>query len=315
MLLVAGFLLFSGSLSAGGTTDRSFVPDRTVQLVVPASAGGGSDTLAKAVSRMVAQQNLSPVALEVVHKPGGSGFAGLSYANGRTESDHTLIVWNTSQFLALLSDAQEVPLVPIARLALEPILLVVPANSPYQDFHAFAESSKENSLLVGTADELDRLCVLLINKVVGALVRPVYFNSSSPVVENLLIGELDGGILNPSEAIREISSSRLRVLAVFSEGSRDPKIEDAPTFPELGYEGLEITQSRYLMGPEGMGLAARRYWSEVLEALSNSASWEEEYLVPGNLKNGFLSPEETEAVLREQELPRLRGVKGLGPTR
>ena len=50
---------------------QGYKPTRPVEVVVHTGPGGGSDVLARAIAVMVEKENLLPVRLQVVNKPGG----------------------------------------------------------------------------------------------------------------------------------------------------------------------------------------------------------------------------------------------------
>jgi len=303
-MLLTGFLLMCviGTLGAGGIAEKKFVPDGTVEIVVPADSGGASDLLAHIIASLLGQ-SLHPVEFKVVFKPGGSGTAALAYVNGRKDADQTLLVANTSQILAILEERKNLPLTPIARLATDPILLVVPADSGYSDLAMFVNSARAEELLVGTADAFDRYCVARMNSEIGLTLRTIYFNSALPVINGMLEGSLDAGILNPSEAMEGVAAGKLRILAAFSE-------TDLPvlSFAGLGYGELAFQLSRYLFGPQGMHDEARLFWSEALSIMTQRREWESGYLEQNHLHGEYLDSTMARSYLETEELPRLHSI-------
>ncbi len=129
------FLLSIASLSARGTQEDGFVPTRPVEVVVPAAEGAGSDLLATTIVDIAQQHHLTDVPLSIVHRPGGSGSAGFAYASSRPDPDHTPMMVNTPHLLVLHDGGRNRHLVPIARPAVDPLLFVVPSDSPYHQFN------------------------------------------------------------------------------------------------------------------------------------------------------------------------------------
>lgn len=301
-----GILLLLASMVpsfAMGAPESGYTPTAAIELVVPASEGGGSDILAKTIAETIAETALVPVDLIVEQKPGGSGSAAFAYVNSRPHPDHTLIVVNSSHILRMFVNSNTMELTPIARLAVDPILLVVPADSPFETFEDFSREAVKRRMMVGTADVLDRYCVMRLNREIGGDLRSIYYNGASFIEHGLVLGQLDGGIMNPSEAKEGLLDGRIRVLATFSELSPSQSIPQVESLSQMGYAGLEFQSSRYVMGPIGMGEEAIAYWSGVFNELSLSDRWNERYIESRNVRSAYLDMKQAEAFLANTEIP------------
>ena len=67
---------------------QGFRPTRPVELVVHTGPGGGSDVLARAIALMVEREQLLPVRLQVVNKPGGNAAVAAAYLRRRRATLH-----------------------------------------------------------------------------------------------------------------------------------------------------------------------------------------------------------------------------------
>src|SRR5687767_6840877 len=56
-------------------------PDKPIEFLVQASAGGGSDIFARSMAKVLAEEKIVTVPINVVNKPGGSGAVAYSYLN------------------------------------------------------------------------------------------------------------------------------------------------------------------------------------------------------------------------------------------
>ncbi len=296
-------------LTAGGVGESEFSPTGRVEIVVPASSGGGSDIIAHALAETMRKTQVirTPIVLE--YKPGGSGAAAFSYTNSRPNRDQALLVANTSHILRMTIDTGSLSLIPIARMAVDPILVVVPTESPYHSFKELREAALQGRVLIGTADTLDRYCVELLRKHTGGDFRSIYYNGAGYIVTGMTHGQLDGGILNPSEAREGIATGKLRALVAFSQSAESDLFPLVPTFDELGYDGMQFHLSRYVMGPAGMSSAAVAFWSEILHQVANSKEWMNSYLIPNRLIGAFLGSGETRAYIESFELPWVEDIR------
>jgi len=305
-------LLSIASLSARGAQEDGFVPTHPVEVVVPAAEGGGSDLLATTIVDIVQEHRLTEVPLSIVHRPGGAGSAGFAYVDSRPDPDHTLMVVNTPHLLVLHEGGRSRHLVPIARLAVDPILFVVPTDSPYREFNDIRTRAGGLDLLVGTADSFDRYCVFQLNTKLAGNLRTIYYNSSSFIVAGMTHGQLDAGILNPSEAVEGIASGTLRALAAFSPILPSDMVPTVPTLAELGIEGLDYEISRYVMGAPAMSTGARAYWNRVFSNLVPAPEWTDGYVQANMLSEAYLDMDETETYLVDVELPWVREIRKSG---
>ena len=94
-------------------------PTRPIELVVPSAAGGGLDTTARVLQRMMHDLTLTDQAVNVINKPGGSGAIGILYTNQHKGDGHYLCV----QSPALLSNE----LVGTTNIGLKDVTPVAPA--------------------------------------------------------------------------------------------------------------------------------------------------------------------------------------------
>src|SRR4051812_326203 len=90
---LATLALFAGScvLAAGQNAWR---PDRAVELVVTTAPGGANDQIARAVQKILRDEKLLPVALEILNKPGGNQSVGVTYVSLHAPNPHYLLLAN-----------------------------------------------------------------------------------------------------------------------------------------------------------------------------------------------------------------------------
>ncbi len=102
------------------TAKSNTFPDETVEIIAPASPGGGWDTTARAIQKVMLDEKLTNQNITVVNKPGGGGEVGWQYLKSR--SPNTIAI-NSSLLLSNkelgLSDLGDDDFTPIAILATE----------------------------------------------------------------------------------------------------------------------------------------------------------------------------------------------------
>src|SRR3989449_2336104 len=109
-------------------------PTRPKEFVVPAGTGGGADQMARLIHGIAEKHKLSPRPIIVVNKSGGAGAEGFLHVKGKKGDAHTIIITLSNLFTTPLHTG--VPfswkdLTPVARLALDQVILLVNAETPY----------------------------------------------------------------------------------------------------------------------------------------------------------------------------------------
>jgi putative tricarboxylic transport membrane protein len=133
------------ALAAGEAA--AYKPTRPVEVVVHTGPGGGSDLLARAVATMIEKEQLLPVRMQVVNKTGGGSAVAAAYLAEKKGDQNTIGfftgVWLTTPLTTDKAKVTLRDLTPIARLVLEPALIAVKADSPYQALKDFIAAAKQ----------------------------------------------------------------------------------------------------------------------------------------------------------------------------
>ena len=136
----------AGLWSAAAFSQAAF-PNRTIRLVVPSSAGGGTDVLARTLAEKLAQRLGQPVVVE--NKPGANGIIGAELVAHAPADGYTLLVSANNAMAANVSLYRKLSydpvrdFTPIAMLISSPLVLVVNGSSPVKsvpDLIALARS-------------------------------------------------------------------------------------------------------------------------------------------------------------------------------
>ena len=78
----------------------AFELKKEVDVVVPSSAGGGSDLNARTIADIIKTEKFADANFMVTNKPGGSGAVALSYAFNKSGDDHTLVTIAIGQIIS-----------------------------------------------------------------------------------------------------------------------------------------------------------------------------------------------------------------------
>jgi putative tricarboxylic transport membrane protein len=252
--LVTAALAALGLASGAAAADY---PAKPIQLVVPYSAGGSTDLLARAVAQIAPKYLPQP--LVVVNKAGGGAIPGRLDVVRSAPDGYTLLFGYGSGEDTVVPFQRQLPydvlkdFETVCRLSVHSIVLAVPAGSPYKTLADLVKAGKEKGSItaaVSTKGASVDITFQLFGKAAGVNVISIPGSGGSDAVTRLVGGHADFGGGHPSEVLPHIKAARLRPLAVALE-KRDPVLPDVPTFREAGYDVVTAGSVKGIAVPKG----------------------------------------------------------------
>ncbi len=233
-------------------------PDHLIKLIVPQSAGGPTDLLARVTAlRLQAALGQSVV----TENRGGAGGVIAAKQVGSADPDgYTLLLGNTSVLvhIPILSrsagyDPAKI-FAPVARLAVSyQVIFVhpsVPATS-MQEFIAYAKANpgKLNYSSAGVGNTL-HLAGELLKYRAGIDLTHVPYNSGSEAMTAVLGGQVQMSMVSLSGLLPLFQEGKLRALATTSP-TRFPELPDVPTMIESGFPDFTVPAFFGVVAPAG----------------------------------------------------------------
>ncbi|MDA0720306.1 MAG: tripartite tricarboxylate transporter substrate binding protein [Proteobacteria bacterium] len=266
----------------------SWKPDRPVEFVVQASAGGGSDLFARTMASIMAKEGLVDVPINVVNKAGGSGAVAYSYVNTKKGDPHVIATATSSYLTTPIQGHSPVSykdFINVAVLCVEDYVAVVRTESPYKTLKELVEAAKQkpNGIRIGgsSVGSSDNIIENRLEKAAGIQLNYIVFNSGGEANAALLGGSVDMAGPNPSEAAQLIAAGRLRPLAMLSP-ERLENWPDVPTAREQGYD-VTLEQHRGVILPGGLTDQQSLYWQNVMVGLFKSEGFKK-YMADNGLR-------------------------------
>jgi len=232
-------------------------PSRPVRLVVPFAPGGSTDVIA----RMMAQK-LSEVwdqSVLVDNRAGAGGNLGAEIVAKSPPDGYTLLLGSGSitinpQIYKQMPFDTRKDLVPITDLAVGPMLVVVPDDSPaksLQDLIAMAKA-KPGAINFGSAGVGSQVHLAGENfaDAAGIDITHVPYKGEAPAYTDLLGHRTQMMVGNFAAASALLGKGRLRALAVTGK-ERSPLLPEVPTVAESGLPGFENNGWFGLLAPAG----------------------------------------------------------------
>jgi len=238
-------------------------PSKEIRLVVPWNAGGSNDISARALSQIAAEDG---VRIIVDNVPGATGTIGMTKV-ANAEPDGYTIGMGTSSTLAQIAQGltplKNDKFVPIARVTTDPLILLVPANSPYGTLESFIAHVKQNpgkvSIGIPGTNNLNHIFAVMTGRAAGSETLAVPYTGGSKVIADLAGKQIQAGVLKPSESKSQIDGGLVKPIAVFGN-ERLKSMPDVPTFKEKGYDVFPygpLVQMAYIVAPAGTPPAVR----------------------------------------------------------
>jgi putative tricarboxylic transport membrane protein len=285
------------------TEKKSDYPNKSIEMVVPFSAGGGSDILARNLERVITTKKLIPQTINVVNKPGASGSIGYAYTAEKKGDPYTIATVSSSFYTAPILGQSPVTyknFTPICGLAMDTLLLVVKENSKYQSVKDIVDDAKAHPKTLnvggtsGTSD--DAVMYYAFQDRTQTEMKYVPFNSGGEVMTAVLGGHVDMAWVNPGEALPQLEAKKARPLAVASK-DRLSALKDVPTLKEQGVD-LVLAQFRGVVAPLDIPEDAVKYLEGVFEKVSKEPEWTEGYLKKNMIEGRYLNSKDfSQAIL------------------
>lgn len=234
----------SGSTSSGGTSSSAesvdFPGNKQVSLIVPYSAGGASDTVARIYASEL-EQSLG-TSIVVSNVTGASGAIGLEQVRNSNPDGYTIAYMpvESTMLKALgFTDLSTDDFRFIGRAMTIPAAVTVRADAPWDTFEDFINYAKEHpgEIQVGNSGtgSIWHIAAASIEKECGVQFTHVPFDGAAPAVAALLGNNIQAVTVSPSEVKNNVDSGDFKVLCVLGE-SRSSVVPDVPTAQELGID-------------------------------------------------------------------------------
>lgn len=270
----------AASGAAGEARAQVWKPDRNVELIVPAGAGGSLDNTGRTIHRVWEALGLVPASSTVVNRSGGAHAVAYAYLSQRAGDPHFLSITSSTILTNHINGRLSLTysdFTPLAIMVTEYIAFAVRPDSPIKSGKDLLEALRKNpgSLSVGISSALGgthHISVGMPLHSAGIDMKPmklVAFNDSSAAVTALLGGHID--VVSTSNVILapHVAEGRLRAIAISSPKRISGTYGNTPTWPELGQKGV-FENWRGVIGAKGITREQTAFWENVLRRVAQS---------------------------------------------
>lgn len=234
-------------MTIGGQAAAQSFPSRPITIIVPFSAGGPSDAMARILAERMKTTLGETLLVENVTGAGGSvgvGRAVRSPADGYTISFGHLGTHVANGAIYKLGYDLVADLEPVALLPSNPMIIVskkeVPATS-LKEFVAWlkAQPSPPTAGTAG-AGSGSHIGGLYFENVAGVKLQYVPYRGTGPAMNDLVAGQIDLIVDQTSNSITQVRAGNIRAYAI-TDSRRVESAPDIPTVDEAGLPGFHMT--------------------------------------------------------------------------
>ena len=260
--LLTGALAACAALVASTMAVTSFAlgsyPSKPVTLIVPAAAGGPTDTVARLIAESMTKTFGQTVVVENVSGAGGT--IGMAKVARAAPDGYTIAVWHIAQATApALYDGLKYDVVGdfdhLGRITDVPMTLVSKAGLPAKDIAEIVAWMKANQgkatyghAGIGSASHL---CMLILMKELGIKMEGVGYRGTGPAMNDLISGTFDVMCDQTTNTTGHIKDGRIKGHAVTTK-ARVPSVPDLPTLDGGALPGFEVSAWHALWAPKGL---------------------------------------------------------------
>ena len=242
-------LLLGAGAAALGTKAWAQTTQKTMRIIVPFPAGGGTDVLCRIVAEKM-RENYAPVVI-VENRVGASGRTGVE-AVKNAEADGTTLLFTPDFLMTVyphsfkkLSYDPLKDFIPIAMVARSGLGFAAGPALPAEvktvrDYVAWAKGDPKRAFYATTsAGGTPHFVGVMLARDAKIELSPVHYKGGAPALQDMMGGQIPVSINPISELLPHLQGGKVRLLAVTSP-QRSKYVPDVPTMAEAGFPNIVI---------------------------------------------------------------------------
>jgi putative tricarboxylic transport membrane protein len=294
--LALPFAVFSLGAAFAGSA-QAWVPTKPVEIVVPFSAGGATDQMARSIQGIITKHKLMKQAVIVQNKAGASGAEGLLDVKASAGDPHKLVASSSGLYTVPLATGLPFnwqDLTPVAMVAQDQFVLWVNSDTPYKtvgDYLAAVKKTPDVFKMGGTSSKReDHIITALVEKKAGVKFTYIPYKGGGEAATQLSGKHIDSNVNNPSESIAQWRAGQHRALCLFSDKRSEYKEKvtetqswaDLPTCKEQGLD-VQYEMLRVFLLPGKVPPEAAKFYEDLFQKVMATPEWKS-YLEKNALK-------------------------------
>jgi tripartite-type tricarboxylate transporter receptor subunit TctC len=223
-------------------------------MIVPLAAGGGMDTVTRALAHKLS--DAFDHTFVVDNRPGAGSQVGLEILSAAAPDAHTLMMISATTVVHPILYKSRFDIVrdfaPISQVTSQGYALVVHPTIPVKNVQEFVQHLKANPAKLNYASSgigsLIHMSGELFQIATGTRMIHVPFKGMGAAYQDLVAGRVESAFPTIISSLPHVTAGRLRALAV-TPPKRVPALPDTPTFAEAGVPGVVVVNWYGLIAP------------------------------------------------------------------
>jgi tripartite-type tricarboxylate transporter receptor subunit TctC len=295
VLVVASlWMVASAAAGAAGYPAKG----RMITIIVPSTAGGGTDTATRMLAPIL-EKDLG-VPIQIVNKPGASMQIGLSEVAAAKPDGYTLVMSVLPTAASIYLDPERKAtftrknLQPIALVYEAPFCVWVLASSPYKTLKDVADAAKANpdKIKSGTTGYMStgHFANIEFQRAAGVKMATVNFQGGGPAITALLGGHIDVAFNSIGELLGHNKAGTIRILGVMDDQESEflPGIK---TLKAQGYSAQPIGSDIGVSSPAGLPKEIADLLTNAVKKAMGDETFKKKMAEQGNTVR-YLSPQD-----------------------
>ena len=237
-------------------------PNKPIIIVVPAAAGGPTDTLTRVLAQSMGSAMKSQFIVE--NAGGAGGIIGINKAAKAKPDGYTLLLYHIGMSTApalyrklpydtladfdYIGQVADVPMTLVARKGMQA------AN--FRDFLSYIKANRDKVTYaqagIGSASYL---CGLLFMNAIDTQFTQVPYKGTGPAMNDIVGGQVDFICDQTTNTVPQVKSGNIKIYGV-TTAQRVPSLPEVPTLAEQGLAGFDLFVWNGLFAPKGTPKAA-----------------------------------------------------------
>jgi tripartite-type tricarboxylate transporter receptor subunit TctC len=250
------FVLICGI--AAGTALAQPYPSKPIRVIVPYPPGGGSDLMARSISKKLSEKLAQSIIVD--NRAGATGMIGTDIAAKSPADGYTLLLGSVAEVALNAAVYKKRPynperdLAPVALVATSPLVLAVHPSLPTRSVKEFIALARKRPHEIGYATAGEGSPHNVAGEWMKLLAKidiiHVPYKGGGPQLIDLMGGHVHSGFLALPIVAPYLRNGRLHALAVTSP-KRSGAIPEVPTLDESGLRGFDVSQWWGVLAPTG----------------------------------------------------------------
>jgi tripartite-type tricarboxylate transporter receptor subunit TctC len=257
-LILAAAALMTAAVLPFSAEAQAQYPNRQITLIVPAAAGGPTDTVARLMAESMGKTLGQTVIVENIGGAGGT--LGMARLNQAAPDGYTVGVWHIAHATAPalyenlrynpvndfdhIGRITDVPMTVVSKTGLE-------AKSIGELFDYLRKEKDKVTYGHAGIGSASHLCALMLMKELGVQLTPVPYRGTGPAMNDLVGGKFDVMCDQTTNTTNQIKANAIKGYAVTTK-DKVSSLPDLPTLDSGAIKGFEVSAWHAMWAPKGL---------------------------------------------------------------